>query len=108
MDQVLGIPNLRAGETPGARPPSGGRCGYFDSCRAESDPRRVLPAFAKSSARLLGSEELEILAAHRRHVILPAAHRGSARGSQDKAFYSRESNINALPRLNYRGRSRGA
>jgi hypothetical protein len=46
---------------------------FFNSCRAGSDPRRLLPAIVKSSAHLLGSEEPEILAAYRRHVILSAA-----------------------------------
>src|SRR5258707_9787128 len=46
---------------------------FFNSCRAGSDPRRLLPAIAKSSAHLLRSEEPEILAAYRRHVILSAA-----------------------------------
>src|SRR5712671_3903470 len=46
---------------------------FFNSYRAGSDPRRLLPAIAKTSAHLLGSEEPEILAAYRRHVILSAA-----------------------------------
>jgi hypothetical protein len=61
---------------------------FFNSCRAENDPSRVLPAIAKSSARLLGSEEPRSWQLTAGTSYFRQVNRGSARGFQDKIYRS--------------------
>src|ERR1700680_1354222 len=89
MDEVLGIPNLRSGETPGDGPTSGGRCGCSSTHRALEATRdascRRSPSLPPTFLDPKSPRSWQLTAGTSYYRQL---NRGSARGFQDKIYRS--------------------
>ena len=85
MDEVLGIPNLRSGETPGDGPTSGGRCGCSSTHAALEATRdascRRSPSLPPTFLDRKSPRSWQLTAGT---SYYRQPNRGSARGFQDK------------------------
>jgi hypothetical protein len=85
MDEVLGIPNLRSGETPGGGPTSGGRCGCSSTHAALEATRdascRRSPGLPPTFLDRKSPRSWQLTAGT---SYYRQPNRGSARGFQDK------------------------
>src|SRR5712671_3903469 len=85
MDEVLGIPNLRSGETPGDGPTSGGRCGCSSTHTALEATRdascRRSPSLPPTFLDRKSPRSWQLTAGT---SYYRQPNRGSARGFQDK------------------------
>src|ERR1700724_1513263 len=89
MDEVLGIPNLRSGETPGDRPTSGGRCGCSSTHAALETTRdascRRSPSLPPTFLDRKSPRSWQLTAGT---SYYRQPNRGSAREFQDKIYRS--------------------
>src|SRR3984893_180432 len=91
MDEVLGIPNLGSGETPGDGPTSGGRCGCSSTHAALGATRdascRRSPGLPPTFLDRKSPRSWQLTAGT---SYYRQPNRGSARGFQDKIYRSRK------------------
>src|ERR1700730_91202 len=89
MEEALGIPNLRSGETPGDGPTSGGRCGCSSTHAAPEATRdascRRSPSLSPTFLDRKSPRSWQLIAGT---SYYRQPNRGSARGFQDKIYRS--------------------